>query len=375
MGWCCRYLVASMVLSAPLVSADGLTSDHWYVGAKAGWVSGSSSCEGHATSCSSDTAGGGIYVGYVVNDWLALEGGYDYLGDITADYPALDNPNVSAHYKGRMQGLEFVAKPYWEMTDALTVFAKAGTLAWNMDVTGQEVGYESTANDNGWSPLLGTGIEYAFNRNWSMSLEYQWVNNVGGSATGGTDLNMVNLAVSYHFAPESMATPPAPVPAPTPVQPAPASTIYKEQKWTISSAPFASNSSQLTVELQQALQPAIQRLREHPQATVLIRAHTDSSGSSEFNQRLSDQRAQAVQGYMMKQGIAPTQLRVMGYGETQPIADNMTKVGRYQNRRVELWAPEFEEMAESVSSLSARVESGAAIAPKAYVKSDNVGNQ
>lgn len=339
-----KALRMAMALALPLVSMEGQATNHWYVGAKAGWVSGSSACEEHATSCGSDTAGGGIFVGYQVNDWLALEGGYDYLGDITADYPALGNPTVSAHYKGEMQGLEFVAKPFWQVTDEFSWFAKVGTLAWNMDVTGQEVGFEHTADDNGWSPLLGTGVEYAFNRNWSALLEYQWVNNVGGVSTGGTDLSMVNLGVTYHFATEEVV-PPAPVPAPAPA-PVPVATKHKEQQWSFHGASFASASSQLTPELQQALQPAIQRLHTYPQATVIINTHTDSQGSSEFNQRLSDQRAAAVLDYMMKQGVSPNQMKAIGYGETQPVADNMTEAGRYQNRRVELLSPEFDVTTE-----------------------------
>lgn len=329
-------LRVAIALAIPLISMEGHAANHWYVGAKAGWIKGGSACEEHATACDSDTTGGGIFVGYQANDWLALEGGYDYLGEITADYPALGNPDVSAPYKGKMQGLEFVAKPFWRVTDEVTWFAKVGTLAWNMDVTGQEVGFEHRADDNGWSPLLGTGVEYAFNRNWSALLEYQWVNNVGGESTGGMDLHMVNLGVAYHFASEEVAHP-APVPAPTAV-----TTMHQEPQWSFHGGAFVSGSSQLTPELQQALQPVIQRLREHPQSTVVIKAHTDSIGSFDANQRLSEQRANAVQDYLLRQGVAATQVSAVGYGETQPVADNMYEAGRYQNRRVDVLSPEFE---------------------------------
>lgn len=335
---CKKTLSVSAVLVLSSLSAGAHASSHWYMGAKTGWVNGGSACEEHATSCDSDTAGGGAFVGYQVNDWLSLEGGYDYLGEMTADYPALGNPNVSAHYKGELQGFEFVAKPFWKVTDEISWFAKVGTLAWNMDVTGQEVGFEHSADDNGWSPLLGTGVEYAFSRNWSALLEYQWVNNVGGESTGGTDLNMVNLGVAYHFAAEEIVPP---APAPTMV-----TTMHKEQQWTFHGGSFASGSSQLTPELQQALQPVVQRLRDYPQSTVVIKTHTDSIGSSESNLRLSDERAKAVLDYMMGQGIAATQISAVGYGESQPVADNMTEAGRYQNRRVDLLSPEFEVMTE-----------------------------
>ena len=336
---CNRALRATMALALPLISLSGQASEHWYIGAKAGWINGSSACEEHTISCDNDTTGGGVFVGYQLNDWIALEAGYDYLGSITADYPALGNPNVSAHYEGEMQGLEFVAKPFWQVSEAVTLFAMLGTLAWDMDVTGQEIGFEHSANDKGWSPLLGTGVEYGFNRNWSALLEYQWVNDVGGSSTGGTDLSMVNLGVTYHFVSESEIVPPVPTPT-TVSEPTPAT--YKEPQWSFNGASFASNASQLSSELQQALQPVIQRLHSYPQATVIIGTHTDSQGSSEFNQRLSDQRAVAILDYMKAQGVAPTQMKAEGHGENQPVADNTTEAGRYQNRRVELMSPEID---------------------------------
>ncbi|MNF60672.1 Outer membrane porin F precursor [compost metagenome] len=49
---------------------------------------------------------------------------------------------------------------------------------------------------------------------------------------------------------------------------------------------------------------------------------------------------------MMAQGVASAQLQAMGYGESQPIADNTTEAGRYQNRRVELLSPEFDVTTE-----------------------------
>lgn len=202
-----RALRVAMALALPLVSLSGQATEHWYAGAKAGWTNGSAGCDEQASACGNDNIGGGVFVGYQVNDWLALEAGYDYLGTITADYPALENPNASAHYQSEMQGFEFVAKPFWQIGADFSLFAKVGLLAWDVDVTGNEVSFEHTASNDGWSPLLGTGIEYAFSRNWSTSLEYQWANNVGGGTTGGTDLNMLNLGVTYHFISESNVPP------------------------------------------------------------------------------------------------------------------------------------------------------------------------
>lgn len=160
-------------------------TDTWYIGAQAGWVFASKACEIHSLDCDDNTAGGALFIGYVFNDWLAFEAGYDYLGKINATYPALNYLARTADYESETQGLELVAKPYWSIDDNWSLYGKAGTLFWHTELTGHEVDFTHNASDSDWSPLLGGGVEYAFNRNWSSTLEYRWINNVGGSDTGG----------------------------------------------------------------------------------------------------------------------------------------------------------------------------------------------
>lgn len=74
----------------------------------------------------------------------------------------------------------------------------------------------------------------------------------------------------------------------------------------------------------------------HPGLRLDIEGHTDSVGSDEFNQKLSEQRAQAVRDYLTQQGIQTGNITARGFGESQPVASNNTDAGRQQNRRVEL---------------------------------------
>jgi len=67
-----------------------------------------------------------------------------------------------------------------------------------------------------------------------------------------------------------------------------------------------------------------------------IEGHTDSTGSDEFNQTLSDRRASTVQAYLVQQGLAADSVTAVGFGKNMPIADNSTAAGRQQNRRVEI---------------------------------------
>ncbi|RKX69963.1 hypothetical protein DRP53_06475, partial [candidate division WOR-3 bacterium] len=77
-------------------------------------------------------------------------------------------------------------------------------------------------------------------------------------------------------------------------------------------------------------------LTSHPEIRVEIQGHTDSIGSDAYNLKLSNLRANAVRTYLIERhGIDPSRLVARGYGESRPIADNRTKEGRAQNRRVD----------------------------------------
>jgi outer membrane protein OmpA-like peptidoglycan-associated protein len=74
----------------------------------------------------------------------------------------------------------------------------------------------------------------------------------------------------------------------------------------------------------------------YPTLHVAVEGHTDSVGSDDYNQQLSERRAQAVRDYFVQQGIHTASVEAHGYGKTEPIATNDTPEGRQQNRRVEL---------------------------------------
>lgn len=84
------------------------------------------------------------------------------------------------------------------------------------------------------------------------------------------------------------------------------------------------------------LNAAVQMLKENPDVKVSIEGHTCSLGSDDYNQRLSEKRAQSVLGYLIGKGVDPSRLTATGLGESRPIADNQTEEGRRLNRRIEL---------------------------------------
>ena len=78
-----------------------------------------------------------------------------------------------------------------------------------------------------------------------------------------------------------------------------------------------------------------QILVEHPELKLEISAHTDSIGSDNFNQKLSQRRAQSIVNYVISKGVSKDNLIPAGYGESRPVAPNSTEEGRALNRRVE----------------------------------------
>lgn len=74
----------------------------------------------------------------------------------------------------------------------------------------------------------------------------------------------------------------------------------------------------------------------YPALKVQVEGHTDSTGTEEYNQRLSEQRAQSVREYLVDQQVPAAAVTAFGFGESMPVSTNDTAEGRQQNRRVEL---------------------------------------
>lgn len=99
---------------------------------------------------------------------------------------------------------------------------------------------------------------------------------------------------------------------------------------------FYSTSARLTFEAKRVLNEVADVLAEYPHVRISVQAHTDSVGSTAYNQDLSQRRARTVVRYLGQHGIDTELLVPTAFGESQPIANNNTVEGRARNRRVEL---------------------------------------
>ena len=99
---------------------------------------------------------------------------------------------------------------------------------------------------------------------------------------------------------------------------------------------FRSGSFELLPGARERLAKVSGIVLAYPSLHVAIEGHTDSVGSDEYNQNLSEHRAEAVRDYFVQQGISSSAVEARGFGKSEPIASNDTAEGRQQNRRVEL---------------------------------------
>jgi outer membrane protein OmpA-like peptidoglycan-associated protein len=99
---------------------------------------------------------------------------------------------------------------------------------------------------------------------------------------------------------------------------------------------FQTGSAELRTSVREKLAKVAGIVSSHPGLALEVEGHTDSVGGDEYNQRLSEKRAQGARDYLVSQGVSAQHIVSRGFGETVPIESNDTSQGRQKNRRVEI---------------------------------------
>jgi OOP family OmpA-OmpF porin len=322
-------------LSAVLITGNSLAiaqDNPWYAGARIG-ATHYSDFNGNISSDDlkdDDDLGGGVFLGYNVNEWFALESGYTYLGKLDID----NNQSIKTH------ALDFVGKFTWQATDSFDVFLKAGGYGYHTKGGDDLSSYKDTDIDG----TAGVGVEKHFTDNFSARLEYQYYNNVSlddGGFDSKWDTHLFAFGLVYSWGGSE------PVAAPAPVAQAVEEVIVAEPLMiqvdpTTVEIYFDFDKFDISPKSAEQLQPMLEHLEEYPESTAVLVGHTDSTGSEEFNQKLSEERAEAVEKFLSEEhSISVDRITTSGEGETNPIASNDTKEGRAKNRRVSVYSPSF----------------------------------
>jgi outer membrane protein OmpA-like peptidoglycan-associated protein len=117
--------------------------------------------------------------------------------------------------------------------------------------------------------------------------------------------------------------------------------VEKQSRGTVITLPggvlFESGKSELLSSAEARLtQVADTLVTSSPDSTMVVEGHTDSQGNDQYNQKLSQSRADSVRSYLVQHGVAPDRITAKGMGEAAPVADNKSVEGRANNRRVEI---------------------------------------
>ena len=279
-----------------------------------------------------------LFAGYDFNKHFALEAGYFDLrtSDTFTAGVAIPGGMLTSTFGGptKVQGyfLDMVGKV--PLNDKWALFARFGGNTAKVDErftgTGDlaAVNYHSSATDT--NIKYGAGIEYSFTPNWVARLEAERYRMQDGVANKNY-INLVSLGLVYRFGRSEPAPTLVKVAAPV-AAPAPATQQY---------------CTNLEIEFEidrDAVQRAdVEKLRavgafmnKYPNVSGTIEGRADEVGSTEYNQQLSERRANNVLHYLEDNlHVAHSRLSAVGYGETSPKADNQTEEGKRQNRRVD----------------------------------------
>jgi outer membrane protein OmpA-like peptidoglycan-associated protein len=141
-----------------------------------------------------------------------------------------------------------------------------------------------------------------------------------------------NRDPKLHGCPPPPPAPPAPPPPPAP----PRATLVEQEIVISEQVQFETDTAVIRRESDALLTDVARVLSEHPELVrVEVEGHTDSTGTREHNQKLSEERARAVMAWLVAHGIAPERLSAVGRGQDAPIATNDDEAGRAKNRRVQ----------------------------------------
>jgi len=111
--------------------------------------------------------------------------------------------------------------------------------------------------------------------------------------------------------------------------------LIVNQTVTLTNINFEFDSAKLTRSSESSLDRIADSLKSQTDFRVEVAGHTDSVGAAEYNEQLSQERAESVRQYLLNRGVDPSRVTARGYGELNPVASNETESGRAMNRRVE----------------------------------------
>jgi OOP family OmpA-OmpF porin len=333
-------LVAFAALVSPLAMAQ---DTGWYGGANVGQsratiddarILGGLKSGGFTSSSIVDddrSTGFKIFGGYQLNKNFAVEGGYFDLGNFGYTATTVPAGTLNGTLKARGLNLDLVGT--LPMTEKFSVFGRVGmNYAQTRDSfsgTGAVRVTNPNPSKNATNYKFGAGLQYAFTDSLAMRVEaerYRINDAVGNKG----DVDLYSVGLIYRFGPKAQAPAPyvappvyvAPAPVVVAAPPPPPPPAPRFEKFTLSATElFGFDSAEL-----QMPQPKLDEIAKALTANseindVVITGYTDRLGSSSYNQKLSERRANTVKNYLSAKGVSANRLKAEGKGEANPVVE------------------------------------------------------
>lgn len=287
----------------------------------------------NTTGVATDNTGNAfkIFGGYQINRNIALEAGFFDLGKNRFSASTAASGTLSG--ETRVQGLNFDLVGTLPLTERFSALARVGAQhAWSKDRfsgTGAGAGIPSSSKHNDSNYKVGLGVQYEMTPAFWIRGDverYRIKDAVGRRAN--VDVASVSLVFPFGRAPERVAAAPvyvtpAPMPAPVAVAPMPAPVVMAPVPQRVSFSAdtlFGFDKSTVRPEGRAELDKFSNQLSGTSYQSIRVEGHTDRLGSTEYNQALSEERAESVKNYLVTNGnIDPTRISAVGKSETQPV--------------------------------------------------------
>lgn len=298
-------------------AAQAAVPETAYVGVRGGWAHMDMDSTDWSSADDKDAVGYGIYAGYNLTSWAAIEAGYNYF-----DGFSFNDKDDRKSYDFDVHGPEAALRLAFPLgPDGSDIYVRGGAF------------WATTKVDHGGSnheiaPFVGAGVQYAVTKNFGVRVGYDYYFDViDDEGLPETDIGLLYAGLQFTFG----GSEPAPAPAPQTVT----------ENFTLdASTLFPFDGSSLCEEGVKAVNDVVDSVnaKNIQNAAYDVKGYTDRIGSEAYNQTLSEKRAQAVADQLQAAGVAPEQLTVTGMGEANPVSTGCE--GLRGNKLVDCLAPD-----------------------------------